>query len=458
MSATEANGLNAQVTRRATDLVWPAIVALVVIGSLSERFGGRARGGSYSLLIPDPYFIIAISLLFAKGAWSNRNWSNRNKRAGGLRDTRPVLVQGLFVAILVVMSYGALLFAPSGLTSAGQITKTVLHLVALSLCALIIGTMLTMRLVAVALWAYVVVAASVSILAIVQVLDQNWLHWGISSALHLTFRFTDGFTRPSVYFSEPAYLGYTAVTGFLLSCRLAVAGLHRRVVTPVAAICLVAALLAAAAGPLVVGVVCAVFLLARFGLHSAPPGRSARLTGALVVVALVGLIVSPLGGTLRNRAVAMWGGHDVSSQIRSSLNRASLEVWKDAPVTGIGLGDSRLIFPKIVHAPYAPPGGYMFNSGNVYLTLLAETGPVGLAAFLVFLAWLLAPKRTVSGWIDDSTLIGILLFTGAFLFIGGLLLPMFWLWVGLRLAIQTHAPLIAGQGHWTLLQGAAARA
>jgi hypothetical protein len=95
-----------------------------------------------------------------------------------------------------------------------------------------------------------------------------------------------------------------------------------------------------------------------------------------------------LDRTVRRVGLVMQGGGGSGNRFDSIF--AGLEVWKTAPIVGVGLGN---VGPYIVQF-YTDPAYVFrsqFGSDSVYIQLLSETGIIGLAGFLWFwgrLLWL----------------------------------------------------------------------
>ncbi len=79
--------------------------------------------------------------------------------------------------------------------------------------------------------------------------------------------------------------------------------------------------------------------------------------------------------------------------------QAALGMWQDHFWTGVGIGNYEAAYPlyRLVNWPYA-----LGHAHNIYLNLLAETGVVGLGAYLVLAAAIYARLwqaiRQLSGW------------------------------------------------------------
>jgi O-antigen ligase len=320
-----------------------------------------------------------------------------------------------------------------------QSLRTLVHLAFLVVVALVIGRMLTLPLLRSALVSFFIFSVAVAFIAIAQALDQNLLHFGVADALGLISRQSGSFERPVSVFSEPAYLGYFSLAGaavglWLYSLRRA------RWIAAGIGLCLAAVLLAASAGPIAAAVPVLVYIAWR----AAPILK--RMWRSIAVAAIAGvmlLVVLPAGTTLVDRARAILAGSDASASLRYAIDKASITIWELSPATGVGLGNVRFYLPDLVHLSFAPDTVYRYQEANAYLGMLAECGIFGLAALVAVLVSLLVPVSGAARELDWITSVPILMFAVAFFFIGGLIAPMFWFWVGLRLALANQARELA---------------
>lgn len=99
-----------------------------------------------------------------------------------------------------------------------------------------------------------------------------------------------------------------------------------------------------------------------------------RNTIPIILLVLVLLRIFPLVGE--------------SVVVRSQLNNAAIELWKQSPLVGIGLGNFLVKLPDVL-----PSRSIYFLQPvhNIYLLVLAETGAIGLLLFVLFL-WNLFKK------------------------------------------------------------------
>ena len=301
------------------------------------------------------------------------------------------------------------------------------------------GRMLTLPLLRSALVSFFLFSVAVAVVAIAQALDQNLLHLGVADTLRLVSRQSGSFERPVSVFSEPAYLGYFSLVGAAIGIWLYSLRRARWIAAGIA-LCLAAVLLAASAGP----IAAAVPVLVYTAWRAAPILK--RMWRSLAVAAIAGvvlLVVSPTGSTLVDRARAILSGSDASASLRYAINKASITIWELSPATGVGLGNVRFYLPDLVHLSFMPDTVFRFQEANAYLGMLAECGILGLAALVAVLVSLLVPISGASRELDWITSVPILMFAVAFFFIGGLISPMFWFWVGLRLALANQARELA---------------
>jgi len=117
----------------------------------------------------------------------------------------------------------------------------------------------------------------------------------------------------------------------------------------------------------------------------------ARWLPALLGAVLVLVLVMP--GGYRERALSVFHPHSVWNRERIILWDAGWRMFRDHPVTGVGLEDLKPWVARY-RSPEAhePPHGHMHN---VYLQVLVTMGVIGFAAFvfLVTALWRTAARR-----------------------------------------------------------------
>jgi len=407
-----------------------AVVSLVVIAVFLERFERINDDGSYPLLpVPDVFFL-GVAGVFAAKVALDLSRGRLVLRPRGRKDI--VLVS--FVALLGALSLLALLTQPSDVASGVQVVKTLTHVVVLLGIALLLGHALSRDLVAHAMRVYFVGAVAVAGLAIVQAVDQNLVSLGIADALNLISRAgANDFVRPCSIFSEPAYLGYASLGGMVIGLSL-ISERHRIAAILGCGVCMAGVLLAAAAGPLAVAVPLGIYaLVVRRRLFP----RQAVVTLAASALVVVGLwFFTPVRSTIIYRAEDVSSGQDASAELRRKLNQGSIDVWRTAPLTGVGLGNSRGNLDKI-DLSWAPPGANVaFNSANAYVNLLGEGGPLAVAALAAVLLALWWRNRQAPPRLEELTRFFVVLLALQFFIINPLVMPPVWFWAAQRLALQ----------------------
>jgi O-antigen ligase len=136
--------------------------------------------------------------------------------------------------------------------------------------------------------------------------------------------------------------------------------------------------------------------------------RSRRAFAVLVALALVAVIALPLGvmdlmpsfitarlGSI-TESMALFDARTVlvtdenfATVQRMAFWQTALAMWEEHPWVGVGPGNYPVAYAKYyVHPAFPEP--LAGHPHNVYLQFLAEVGIVGLAAYLLLLAWALA--------------------------------------------------------------------
>ena len=404
-----------------------AVIGIVVLSLFFERLDYSLYESGRSS-IPDLTFDGAIAILSLRYLYELLRG-----RVALARVTSRELVIGAFVLLVLVLSMAAKLTLPSWMTSSSQTAKTTVHIAFLGYTAILIGRALSRELVIFALKTYFWLATAAAVLAIVQAVDLNAAHGTLTRHLHLVSRsYSNGYEAPCSFFSEPASLGYACVAAVVIAVLLArLIGVRRAVFG--AALCSVGLLLAIPAGPILVAAALAVVLVLRHWdrLHLGRRGWAG--VGALVAALVAVAAATPVGSTITTRASHIVNGSDASGQYRTTVDSASIKIWRLAPATGVGIGNSRRYMPYFATNEYIVRP-LEFNNSSSYLSILGETGPIGLAALLVVIAALGWPASRRPGAVAEATELNVLGTALSFFVIGGLITPPLWFWGGLRLA------------------------
>ena len=417
------------------------LVSLVVAALFLERFE-KDWWESGRLVVPDVLFVLSICLLAARLAAVARRGSAIRRLV-----SKEVALIG-FVTLLGLLSVAAFFLHDGTLEHGSQVAKTYAHVVFLMMGALLIGrTFSRGRLVEWALVTYFVLAVLISSVTIVQAIDQNLVSFGFADTLGLRARTNaEVFARPMATFSEPAYLGYATLVGAFIGVGL-VARRHRIVAWVGVTLCIVAFLLAGSVGAIALAAVLLTFLAFRQMTSSGMTWRREALVPLVALILLVCstlAVVAPVRETITGRVGSIVSGSDPSAQLRAQQNRGSIEIWKKAPVTGVGLGNTRFYLPEYIDVLYEPGIGAEFSAANAYLGLLGEVGPLGTAALGVLLLLLITRNHGVTGPAEPLTQLFMLMVFLQFFIIGTFVLPPFWFWAGLRIALQRRASAVPG--------------
>ena len=162
--------------------------------------------------------------------------------------------------------------------------------------------------------------------------------------------------------------------------------------------------------------------------------------------ALVVLVVALFGWDLIMSRLTSSDQGSTSSRI--TMAEAALAIIRDNPAVGIGLNNYALVSPRYDMADAASWNNYTPIVHNAYLLITAETGIIGLAAFIFFLVILLiqawriinqAPNDTV--WVASVGILGALIamtihsMVDYVLLGSGVVFTQFWLLAGLTAAL-----------------------
>lgn len=210
-----------------------------------------------------------------------------------------------------------------------------------------------------------------------------------------------GFTRVASTAAEPLYFA----NYLLLPIALAAAWLLRkpdarmsRLLTALLALLVLNVFLTSSRGGwLSLGVTgLALLWLERARLRDVRPlltAAAAGLTAVAIGVVLLGRFFSPtssgIAETFFRHVTTVTDG--AAFDDRAATFRAALDAWRAHPWIGIGFGGYG---PRVAPFAFEAPASGWPIANNQTLELLAETGLVGLAAFVLFLALLFRRART----------------------------------------------------------------
>ncbi len=124
--------------------------------------------------------------------------------------------------------------------------------------------------------------------------------------------------------------------------------------------------------------------------------RRKKVVLALAVVVILvagvsGIIIRPGQSSIGQRITSIVTHQDPSSQERLVIWKKSLEMFGGHPLTGIGIGNWKVVYPGLGTAGTRAAAAdiYFQQPHNDYLWILAETGIPGLIAFLAVLGLVL---------------------------------------------------------------------
>jgi O-antigen ligase len=400
-----------------------------VVGSLFLEKWEKNNYFSGAYPIPDLFFVSAIVVLAVVVVVLQR----RGRRAIAQSPLPNELAVAALLILLILLSGTALIVAPVPISSAGQVIKTAAHVTFLAGAAVLLGRVLNLQLLRFVVHVYFILAVVACAVAVLQAFDQNALHTGASEALDLQTRKYDWFRAPQSILSEPAYLGYAGLTGLLIAFSSVIRARSAWVLLA-GLVCAAGFVLSASIGAFAAALVVGGHLFVRAIRRPDRPPISNVLIAIVAVALIVGL--TPIRDVVVYRLTNLWSGSDPSALYRREVDKAAIDIWERSPVVGVGLGNSRRFLPSLVHISFLPHFKFKFVDASAYLALLAETGPLGTLGLVCLLGLLLRRIRRPEARLDDLTRAIIVLVAFEFTILNGFVLPPFWFWVGLRLAVE----------------------
>ena len=122
-----------------------------------------------------------------------------------------------------------------------------------------------------------------------------------------------------------------------------------------------------------------------------------RWLPALAAAILIALALAP--ASYRARAWSVFDPHDPTNLERTYMWQGGLAMFRDHPLTGVGLGDMKPVYDRYKPPPATERAGHLHS---VPVQLAASMGLVGLAAFVLLYGSLFAAagrglRRTIAG-------------------------------------------------------------
>lgn len=365
---------------------WQLFVCLLILALGSEYWDKDPLRLSNGITVPWPRFVLAMAIAPLVLVW---RWSSVLNVP---REMRPLLVFYIGCGVSIV---GLLLhpLAPDGF---GQFLRTFAHLSIYVLLVFVVVKHVTWERLRLLLGAYYLLGIVAAVIALLQFVSGAFgiLPW--MSAFHFRSAnydvgagLTMGF-RASSIFGEPSwaaryYVHWIAIAGGYWSFTR-----RRRHLAAIVLFLMAFYVANSLMGYVLLGVFALGLLITqmwRRNMFSLSPRKKALFAG----FAYLGLLAWLMGAEVRlpdlvERSVRRVGL--VAQGGGGSGNRwdsifAGLEVWRRAPVFGVGLGN---IDGHIVQ--FYTDKAYIFRSyfgsDSLYVQVLAETGIVGLFTFLYF--------------------------------------------------------------------------
>ncbi|MBA3298235.1 MAG: O-antigen ligase family protein, partial [Acidobacteria bacterium] len=355
------------------------------------------------LEVPWPHFMVALLLLPLLVPRRDRRWS------AVLRLPRPLGPMLLFWASCG-LSVTSLALSPG--SDPFQFLKTFGHLTIYVVFVCVVVKWITWPRLLLLVNAYYVLGIAAAMLSLLQMLHGGfgffpWLapilfqsaEYAVGEGL------TTGF-RASSFFGEPSWAARYYVHYLALALAFWVQTRRRRHLVALALFIVAFYGANSLLGYVILGtflVAAAVAQMWRRNMFTLGRTQKMVLGGAAYVFLLLWLTgTTPKLPDLLDRSIArvglvMRGGGGAGNRIDSVY--AGLEVWKRAPVLGVGFGN----IDRYIEPFYRDPAWVLRSqhaSDSLYVQLVAETGIPGLLAFLWFwgrLLWFSTPRASLAG-------------------------------------------------------------
>ena len=379
---------------------WRVFVVLLMSALATEYWNKDAvpLGGGISL--PWPTFMLALLLLPLLVPPSDRRWS------AILRLPAPLAPMLVFFACCG-LSITGVATSPGGAASVTQFAKTFVHLTAYVLFCSVVVKWITWRRLFLLVRTYYVVGVLAAVLSVLQFVHGTFgLFPWLTPLRFQSFEydvgqgFTAGF-RASSFFGEASWAARYYVHFIALAIAFWAQTGRRRHLAAIGLFVLAFYTANSLLGYVILGtflLTAGVAQLWRRNMFSVGHRQRVALMGAAYLFLLLWIArITPPLPDLIDRSVTrvgliLQGAGAAGNRVDSVF--AGLEVWKLAPMVGVGLGNiDRYIVPF-----YQDPGWIIrsqYASDSVYVQILAESGVIGLAGFLWFVArlvWFRVPR------------------------------------------------------------------
>lgn len=115
-------------------------------------------------------------------------------------------------------------------------------------------------------------------------------------------------------------------------------------------------------------------------------GKRRNMMFAITVLAIF-LVVLSWSTTLQQRIMSIADMQNQSNSERLLMWNSAWQMWKDHPLAGVGLGMYQDLEKSRYISPLAKDPNNRLHAHSNYMTLLAETGTVGVAGFVILLGY-----------------------------------------------------------------------
>lgn len=390
---------------------WRVFVLLLAFALASEYWDKNPVALGGGLAVPWPRFTLALLLLPLLVAPRDWRWSVLLRLPAPLG---PLLLFWSCCALSVV----GIALAPAG-SEPAQFVKTFVHLTMYIVFTIVIVKWISWPRLNLLVKAYYVIGIAAAVLSVLQFVHGTFGLFGVLAPLRFQsaeYQVGGGLTvgfRASSFFGEASWAARYYVHFIALAIAFWMQTRRRRHLVALALFLLAFY----TANSLLGYVILLTFLLSaaaaqlwRHNMFSISKGHRIAIGAVAYLTLLLWLTgVTPPVPDLIDRSIAridlvLQGAGAVSNRIDGVF--AGVEVWKLAPVFGVGLGNvDRHIVPFYQDPEWVLRSQY--SADSVYVQILAETGLIGLLAFLWFwgrLLWFSAPAAFVAAAPADVTI------------------------------------------------------